>query len=154
MKSVPIVLASLSCWTWLLSMGLLSTGLSAAETTDAIRAELDTQRQAWNAGNIDQFMESYWKSENLTFSSGGKTIRGWQATLDRYKKRYPDKSAMGELSFDQLEITPLGDAAALVLGRWQLKRTEPIGGNFSLVLRKIDGAWRIIHDHTSREDAP
>jgi beta-aspartyl-peptidase (threonine type) len=149
MKSVPIVLASFSCWICLSSADLL-----AADAADAIRAELKAQIQAWNAGNIDRFMESYWKSDNLTFSSGGKTIRGWQATLDRYKNRYPDKSAMGEVSFDQLEITPLGDTAALVLGRWQLKRAEPIGGNFSLVLRKIDGAWRIIHDHTSKEDTP
>ena len=149
MKSMRIVMASFSCWICLVSVGLL-----AADPADAIRTELDTQTKAWNAGNIDRFMESYWKSDKLTFSSGGKTIRGWQATLDRYKKRYPDKSAMGEVSFDQLEITPLGETAALVLGRWRLKRAEPIGGNFSLVLRKIDGAWRIIHDHTSREDAP
>jgi beta-aspartyl-peptidase (threonine type) len=149
MKSMRIVMASFSCWICLVSAGLL-----AADTADAIRAELETQVQAWNAGNIDRFMESYWKSDNLTFSSVGKTIRGWQATLDRYKNRYPDKSAMGEVSFDQLEITPLGDTAALVLGRWRLKRAELIGGNFSLVLRKIDGAWRIIHDHTSREDTP
>jgi hypothetical protein len=62
---------------------------------------------------------------------------------------------MGQLRFSQLEITLLGDAAALVLGRWQLTRpTSPVGGNFSLVLRRIDGRWLIIHDHTSRAQTP
>ncbi len=148
MKNVTILITLLTCGTC-----FLLSNTSAADTAEEIRAELEAQRQAWNVGNIDRFMESYWKSEDLTFSSGGKTIRGWQATMARYQKRYPDRSAMGELSFAQLEITPLGDSAALVLGRWRLKRDEPVGGNFSLVLRKINGAWRIIHDHTSRDDS-
>jgi beta-aspartyl-peptidase (threonine type) len=101
-------------------------------------------------------MEHYWKSDDLTFSSGGKTTRGWQATLDNYRKRYPTREAMGRVSFSELEITPLGsstdeDGAAMVLGRWQLDgESEPVGGNFTLVFRKIDGKWVIVHDHTSR----
>jgi beta-aspartyl-peptidase (threonine type) len=60
---------------------------------------------------------------------------------------------MGQLTFSQLDIALLGDAAALVLGRWRLERESPIGGNFSLVLRKLDGKWVIVHDHTSRDEA-
>ena len=109
------------------------------------------QVDAWNRGDVDAFMEHYWKSDDLTFSSGGQTTRGWQATLDGYRKRYPTREKMGRLTLDGLEITPLGDAAALVLGEWKLDRaSEPIGGNFTLVLRKIDGRWVIVHDHTSR----
>lgn len=114
-----------------------------------VRAVLLKQRDAWNDGDIDKFMETYWKSEDLTFSSGGKTTRGWQATLDRYKANYQTRQDMGTLTFGNLQTTMLGDEAALVLGEWNLDRGEPIGGNFSLVLRKIDGAWVIIHDHTS-----
>jgi ketosteroid isomerase-like protein len=117
---------------------------------DALTAILDVQAAAWNRGDIDGFMEHYWKSEDLTFSSGGKTTRGWQTTKDNYKLRYPTRERMGQLTFDGLEVFPLGDSAAFLLGHWHLDRTGPVGGNFSLVFRRIDGAWVIVHDHTSR----
>jgi uncharacterized protein (TIGR02246 family) len=117
----------------------------------AIEAVFRAQQDAWNRGDVRAFMDHYWKSDDLTFSSGGKTTRGWQATLDGYLQRYPTREKMGRLTLSGLEITPLGDAAALVLGQWKLEGlSEPVGGNFTLVLRKIDGRWVIVHDHTSR----
>jgi uncharacterized protein (TIGR02246 family) len=117
----------------------------------AIEAVFRAQQEAWNRGDVGAFMDHYWKSDDLTFSSGGKTTRGWQATLAGYRERYPTREKMGRLTLSGLEITPLGDAAALVLGQWKLDRqSEPVSGNFTLVLRKIDGQWVIIHDHTSR----
>jgi ketosteroid isomerase-like protein len=117
----------------------------------AIESVLRVQEEAWNRGDIDAFMEHYWKSESLTFSSGGKTTRGWTDTLKRYRERYPTPEKMGRVKFGGLEITPLGDAAALVLGQWNLEReSEPLSGNFSLVVRKFEDRWQIIHDHTSR----
>mgnify|MGYP002622532027 CR=1 FL=1 len=116
---------------------------------DEIKAVITTQQDAWNAGDIDGFMQGYWKSEELTFSSGGQVTRGWQATIDRYKSRYTSRELMGTLTFSELEVTMLGEEAALVLGRWALERDAPVEGNFSLVFRKLDDAWVIIHDHTS-----
>jgi beta-aspartyl-peptidase (threonine type) len=87
----------------------------------------------------------------LTISSSGRVTRGWVETLAGYRQRYPDRAAMGQLTFSDLEITPLGPSAALVLGRWALTRREPVGGTFSLVFRKLAGRWVIVHDHTSRE---
>ncbi len=121
----------------------------------SIRIVLQTQQRAWNAGDIDQFMESYWNSEDLTFSSGGKLTRTWRGTLENYKERYPSRSDMGKLSFLNLEVTPLGVEAALVLGEWQLRRaSENLGGNFTLVFRRLSDTWVIVHDHTSRANAP
>ncbi|MEM0927497.1 MAG: nuclear transport factor 2 family protein [Planctomycetota bacterium] len=117
---------------------------------DAITAVLRKQQAAWNRGDIDGFMEGYWKSEKLTFSSGGSTTRSWQSTIDRYKKKYNSREAMGTLTFDQLEVTPLADDAAFVLGRWDLKGIG--GGNFTLVMRKLDSRWVVVHDHTSSLD--
>ena len=114
---------------------------------------LEQQAQAWNAGDIDAFMAPYWHSPELTFSSGGKVTRGWQATRDRYHQRYPTPEAMGRLTFSDIEVTQPGSNVALVLGRWRLERAEPIGGSFSLVLRTVAGHWVIVHDHTSI-DAP
>jgi beta-aspartyl-peptidase (threonine type) len=130
-------------------------GAATADEAGAIGATLEAvfraQEEAWNRGDIGAFMEHYWKSDDLTFSAGGKTTRGWQATRNRYRERYPTRETMGRLTLSDFEITPLGDSAALVLGQWKLDRSnEPVAGNFTLVVRKLDGRWVIVHDHTSR----
>ena len=118
-------------------------------TKAAIKKVLNDQAECWNKKDLDGFMKSYWKSEQLTFSGGGKTTRGWQATMDNYKKSYPPEK-MGRLNFEKLEITVLSPESALVLGNWQLDFDgEKKGGNFSLVLKKQNKKWMIIHDHTS-----
>lgn len=118
-----------------------------------LTAIMNKQAADWNNGNVDEFMKAYWNSEDLTFSGGGKIVRGWKATRERYLKSYPDRETMGKLTFSDLELFPLGDSAALMLGRFHLDRKNPADGGFSLVWRKIDGTWLIIHDHTS-SDAP
>lgn len=134
-------------------VALLSIAGCARPELPVFRDILERQAGAWNRGDIDTFMTDYWKSENLTFSSGGETRRGWDATRDRYKKRYPTPAEMGQLTFDSLECEPLGSDAALVLGKWHLARSSgPIGGNFSLVFRRIGGLWMIVHDHTSTKE--
>lgn len=127
-------------------------GTSDENIAHALRALLSAQAEAWNRGDLDRFMQDYWKSDELTFSSGGKIQRGWQATMDGYRTRYPDKAQMGQVAFDELDFTSLGPDAQLVLGRWRLTRDSgPIGGRFTLVFRRIEGQWKIIHDHTSRD---
>lgn len=141
----------------LISLFFTSTNLARAQEADraalskSLEAIVAKQAADWNSGDIEAYMKGYWNSEDLTFSSGGKTERGWKATRERYLKGYPNREAMGKLSFSDLEVFPLGDTAALMLGRWKLDRKDPIGGNFSLVWRKIDGAWLIVHDHTSAD---
>ena len=124
--------------------GRLADGLG-----DRLHGILAVQQNAWNQGDIRQFMDAYWNDEALTFSSGGKTTRGWQATYERYKSRYPDRAAMGQLTFDALETSQIDEQAALTLGNWKLEKDKPARGNFSLVWKRIDGQWRIVHDHSS-----
>jgi beta-aspartyl-peptidase (threonine type) len=115
---------------------------------------LNAQADAWTRGDIDGFMAHYWNSDELTFCSSGTTLDGWSATLARYKDEYPTPERMGRVEFDNLRITPLGEDAALVIGRWRVQREgDPIGGVFSLVLRRTDGRWVIIHDHTSATES-
>jgi ketosteroid isomerase-like protein len=116
-----------------------------------IRAVLDAQAAAWNRGDIDGFMDGYWNSEELSFSAGGRTKRGWTATRDGYRRRYDTREKMGTLTFSELEITPLGRDAAYVLGRWQITRAAPVGGNFTLIVRRFADGWKVVHDHTSAD---
>jgi len=128
---------------------LVAGPFAIGDDSEALHASLSEQAKAWNRGDLDAFMEAYWKSPELTFSSGGNTTRGWQATLDRYRSKYPDRATMGHLVFSDLETRMLGDSAALTLGRWKLLRDDAIEGNFSLVWKRFDVGWRIVHDHTS-----
>lgn len=116
----------------------------------AIEGVLNAQEQDWNRGDVDAFLTGYWQSPELTFEGSGGIARGWDGVLARYKKNYPDRAAMGQLDFSQLEFQFLGPDAALVLGHWHLKREKgDIGGVFSLVWKRFPDGWKIIHDHTS-----
>jgi ketosteroid isomerase-like protein len=116
----------------------------------AIRAVIEAQAAAWNRGDVADYMDGYDRSPNTEFVSGDSITRGWQQVLDRYKQRYDSREKMGTLTFSDLEITVLSDDAALVLGRWHLKRaTDEPHGTFTLLFRKTKAGWRIVHDHTS-----
>jgi len=148
MRSIPMAL--------IMVVTLGTGGVSkSSDPSAAIRAVLDAQVTAWNQGNIDAFMDGYKKSESTAFVNSSGILRGWQAVLDRYHKSYPNRQAMGTLTFSNLEITVLAPAAALVIGHWQLQRElgKP-GGVFTLVFRKFPEGWRIINDHTSVVSGP
>jgi uncharacterized protein (TIGR02246 family) len=117
-----------------------------------IRALLDAQVAAWNAGKLEEFMDGYWRSPDLTFFSGGRKLAGWDATIERYRKTYQAEGReMGKLVFSDLDIQPLGPNAAVVRGRWGLTMSDgqKPGGLYTLVFRRFNQGWKIVHDHTS-----
>jgi beta-aspartyl-peptidase (threonine type) len=118
---------------------------------NAIRKLLQDQQDAWNRGDLNGFMAGYWRSDQLTFYSGGNRTRGWDATLERYRKRYQSEGQeMGKLTFSELRVELLGPDSAFVRGRFELVRTkDKPSGIFTLVLRRFPEGWRIVHDHTS-----
>jgi uncharacterized protein (TIGR02246 family) len=130
----------------------LAAPLPGPPVPAAVRAVLDAQVEAWNRGDIEAFMVGYWRSPDLVFCSGDTVTKGWDETLGRYRKRYQSEGReMGRLRFDGIEVIPLGEDAAFARGAWRLHMSdgkEP-HGLFTLLLRRFDGAWRIVHDHTS-----
>ncbi len=128
----------------------VSTQAQTGGAEAAIRKVMDDQATAWNLGDIETFMTGYWNSDKLVFVSGDGVTRGWQQTLDRYKKTYDSRAKMGTLTFSDLEITVLSKDAAVVLGSWALAReNDNPHGKFSLIFRKFKDGWRIVMDHTS-----
>src|SRR6266571_2174977 len=127
-----------------------ASAAAVADPTAEICEILHTQQRAWNRGDIDGFMNGYARSRSTIFVSEDTLTRGWQTVRGRYKEKYSDREKMGTLTFSDLEITPLGPSAAIVIGRWQLKRKiDKPHGRFSLVFRHLTEGWRIVHDHTS-----
>jgi ketosteroid isomerase-like protein len=132
---------------------LLSFSLQlSAQNADvkAIQKLLQTQSEAWNRGDIDNFMVGYWNNDSLLFIGKSGLKYGYQTTLANYKKSYPDLASMGQLSFELFKINVLSKDYAFVVGKWFLKRTVgDIGGHFDLLLKKINQQWVIIADHSS-----
>jgi len=115
-----------------------------------IKAVMTEQTAAWNRGDIDGFMQGYWNSPQLAFVGGAGVTRGWQPTLDNYKKKYNSREKMGVLTFSDLEIEVLSKDSATVLGSWSLARAKDNPhGKFTLIFRRFKDGWKIIHDHTS-----
>jgi hypothetical protein len=129
---------------------LACTCLTFAQDRKAILNVLETQRLAWNQGNLEAYMQGYWHSDSLLFVGKSGPKYGWQTTLDNYKKGYPDKAAMGQLDFDIIKVQLLNKTNAFVLGAWHLKREKDApGGYFTLLLRKIKNRWLVVSDHSS-----
>lgn len=133
--------------------GLLLRGRPGGEEAlkGQVRAVLEEQVAAWNAGDLDRFLETYWDDDGLTFFSGGDVNQGLKAVRERYNRRYrAEGKEMGRLSFTELEVFILGEKEAVARARWRLEmKTDNPGGLFTLWLRKMPGGWKIVHDHTS-----
>ncbi len=115
----------------------------------AVRAVIDGAQIAWNNGDLEGFMQSYWKSDSLQFYSKRGINHGWQEALDGYKKSYPDLSSMGTLHFDILSVTPMGEIGFIVLGKYTVTRVDnTLEGAFTLIFKKKDGRWVAVYDHT------
>lgn len=119
---------------------------------EEILSILDKQIEAWNNGNLEKFMDTYWKSDKLVFVGSRGPTYGWQATLDNYKKGYPDKTAMGKLNFKVLDISKIDRNSVFLIGRFELTREiGDLAGHFTIIIQKINGKWVIVSDHSSSD---
>ncbi|RMG85204.1 MAG: nuclear transport factor 2 family protein [Bacteroidetes bacterium] len=124
--------------------------VSEDEDLMTVQLVLFQQQDSWNRGDIPAFMEAYWHSDDLLFSGAKGITYGWQNTLERYQKAYPDKAAMGKLSFEVKELRKLSKKVILMVGAWHLAREAgDLGGHFMLVWQKFGKSWFIVADHTS-----
>jgi len=119
---------------------------------DAIKSVLSKQLICWNKGDIEGFMLGYWQSDSLEFTSGSEMTKGWEKTLERYKKAYPNQESMGTLQFEIGEVTFITITSATLSGKWELiRKSDNPKGSFLLTFNKIEGQWFIIKDYTTSE---
>jgi uncharacterized protein (TIGR02246 family) len=130
------------------------------EAREQVKQVLDTQSAAWTRGDIETFCSVY--ATDATYVSPSGLTRGRQEVLDRYRKRYPGREAMGALTLDVVEmrlawgteVSLLGDAvpsrvhSVSVVARWTLKRPggDDASGLTLIVLRPRAGGWEIVQD--------
>jgi ketosteroid isomerase-like protein len=137
----------------LLAIAILFIAIRAHGQSDdekTIRHSLDEQINAWNRGDIEGYMKTYWQSDSLMFVGSSGITYGWKSTLEHYKQSYPDTVIMGKLGFTILHIKKLSPEYFHVIGKWHLQRSiGNLDGYFTLVCRKIKGKWVIVADHSS-----
>lgn len=123
---------------------------AASSDSRAIASALNEQVADWNRGDIPAFMRGYWKSADTEFVNDGGILRGWDEVLKRYEKSYPNRAAMGHLTFSGLEIHVLCPDSAYVIGKYRLDREkDQPEGVFTLIFRKFRDGWKIVNDHTT-----
>ena len=139
---------------------LLSCNMNNTNSVDVLKQDLNeintikkilsSQQKCWNNGDIDGFMQGYWNSEKLVFTSlNHKTAYGWKNTLERYKNSYPTKSSMGELRFEILNLKLISKTTATLKGKWELiRQNDHPNGLFWLDIEKFDNNWLITKDST------
>ncbi len=148
MKQTALILILL-----IFSSATFAKGVLKEKDKQQILALLDTQVAAWNDGNLEKFMDTYWHSDKLVFVGSRGPTYGWQATLDSYKRGYRDKKAMGILKFDILDISKIDKNTVFAIGRFEVTREAgDLNGHFTLVIQKKQGRWKIISDHSSAEN--
>ncbi len=115
----------------------------------SIRNTMRIQEEAWNRGDLEGFMQGYWKSDSLKFVGSSGISYGWKRTLNNYKKSYPNKEIMGKLHFDIDLIEKLSKDIYYLIGRYTLTRKQDMpSGYFNLIWKKINGKWYIVTDMT------
>ena len=110
------------------------------------------QEKAWNSGDLEGYLKGFKDSPDTVFMAR-QISRGFAQIAEDYRRNYSNRTAMGQLSFSELEAHPISDTLAICLGRYHLDRGRKEGGAadgmFSLVLEKTADGWRIVLDHTS-----
>ncbi|MDC7994079.1 YybH family protein [Altibacter sp. HG106] len=141
MKSIYLTLCLL------FSMVYFVYGQSYSEDKKAILTVMKAQEKAWSAHDLEGFMEGYWKSDSLTFYGASGLTKGWQATLNNYKRGYPSPADSGTLRFTINDVSPIDATSYWVMGAYHLERTKGNAeGVFMIIFKKIDGEWKIVAD--------
>ncbi len=145
-----------------LSLTFVAPAILNAQQPDplhtATRQELNiikvliAQENAWNKGDLVGFASGFKDSPDTLFITH-TVSRGFSGLLDEYKRDYPNKATMGTLNYSDLEVHPLDENFAVVIGKYHLERSKRDGGNaeglFSLVFENTDNGWKIVVDHTT-----
>lgn len=136
----------------LITAALFVFSISNGQASDEkiIRQAMNEQLTAWNAGDINRFMETYWKNDSLMFIGKKGVTYGWENTKKNYIKSYPDTAAMGKLDFNIIQVKRLSVIYFSVVGKWHLTRSiGDLSGHFTLLFKKVKNKWVIISDHSS-----
>lgn len=150
-----LIIATLVTLTSCINVGVTSQGSSnknvirttITDDKTAILKVMKDQEIAWSKNDLEGFMQGYIKSDSLKFYGKSGLTKGWQQTLDNYKKGYPTKEHSGTLTFKVNDISPIETGSYWVMGEYFLSRkVGDANGVFMIIFKNIKGEWKIVAD--------
>ena len=142
---------------WVVAIGVLAA-CSAQETppadpTATAVAVLSASSEAWNRGDLEAFVDDYARDSTTTFVAGGQVQYGWDWIHDNYARWWDLGSERDSLRFEDVAARSLGSDYLLTTARFVLFRGDSVtaSGPFTLVMKRIEGGWKIIHDQTGND---
>jgi ketosteroid isomerase-like protein len=121
--------------------------IPARASDDIIRGVLSANAAAWNEGNLEAFMGGYADSDELTLIKDAAVTTGRRDVRKAFEQEIAANEGMGRLAFDDVEVSMTSPEIATVVGRYTLAHGVTIStGVMTLVMKQIDGRWRIMQD--------
>ena len=146
---------------WVVAIGVVaacsarapSPALNPAEATATAVAFLSASSDAWNRGDLEAFVDDYARDSTTTFVAGGRVQYGWDWIHGNYARWWDLESERDSLQFEDVAARSLGSDYLLTTARFVLFRSDSVtaSGPFTLVMKRIEGKWKIIHDQTGTD---
>lgn len=116
-----------------------------------IVATLEHGARAWNAGALDDFISDYLPDTATTYVTSRGVLHGTDAIRRAYAPRFAPGAVRDSLHFEGLQVDVLAPDLVNAIAFYVLVRGDSITsrGPTSLVMRRTNGRWRIVHDHSS-----
>ncbi len=127
------------------------TQADPAQIRREILGVLDHGARAWDAGNLDEFLSDYLPDSGTTFITKTGVLHGIDAIRGVYAARFAPGARRDSLHFQNVEVDVLAPDVVNTIAWYVLTRGDSITarGPTSLVMRRVNGRWRIVHDHSS-----
>ncbi len=136
--------------------GCAQTGESPDKMIEAAKAVDKQFIEAYNKGDVDGVMETYWKSPDfVSFPPGMLESKGWEGSRRSMVKEF-EATPGGQLELFDENYTVAGEYV-VTWGKWRYTAPgmpEPAVGRFTDIKGKRNGKWVYIHDHASLPMGP
>lgn len=125
------------------------------EAEAAVQALVTSMSEVWNAGNMSAYLDLYVRDDRTTLIFADVITAGWENISDLYTTTWSTEEKMGDFDTERVSVRIVDADTAIANGIFRHQFTdELVVGAFSLVARKVDGGWKIVHEHTSRARRP
>lgn len=118
-----------------------------SEAEAAVRAVIEAQCAAWNAGDLEGFVAHV--GEDVVYVTGRGLVQGREALLEAYRGDWRDKG--GRLTVSVERVMDHGDAATAIVQFWLAESRADRQGWSLLTFARQGERWELVADATLRD---
>ncbi|MDZ7627894.1 MAG: nuclear transport factor 2 family protein [Parvularculaceae bacterium] len=134
---------------------LAATGaLPPRSAESVVKGVLSANAAAWNEGNLSAYLAGYDESVDVRLVVGPEVATGFNSVRKYYETMVANVGAMGRMSFSDLDVKMTSREIATVVGRYAHDSgASRSAGAMTIVMKQIDGRWRIVQDTRVKDAA-